>query len=460
LVPLDIRTLVCILGLSLLCQVLAIGLQYRLSRSYPGIGWWLLGSASMAVGFAAMGLAGPDHPFPLILVDNPLVVLGHLFLFFAVRDFTGLGAGKGRWFGFYVLFLAAYEYFLNGRHDPAGWSLAVFAALTVLTLLTAFRLVAGQGWRLPAATFTALPFLFTGTYLAVRLLATLARPPRQVSGPLAPQAFVIPIVTSYLWTYGFILMINQRAEKERSELMLRQHRMKKAESLGRMAGAVAHHLNNRLQAILGNLDRIDHLPPEASPAPELARVRNAAGRAAEISQQMLAYLGQIPREQSSVRLSDLVREEAEGFRRDLPAGLALDLDLPDPGPVLLADPLQLRQILGNLLENAKEALRDGRGRIGVRVRICPDTELPTAHRVPLDWQPTGTRCANLEVCDTGPGIAEEALDSLFDPFFTTRFTGRGLGLSAVLGYVQAHGGAVSVESRPGTGTCFRVHLPI
>jgi CheY-like chemotaxis protein len=96
----------------------------------------------------------------------------------------------------------------------------------------------------------------------------------------------------------------------------------------------------------------------------------------------------------------------------------------------------------------------------VALYTCSSSAIPALHRVPVNWEPKAEDYACLEVSDSGSGIAEEDLEKLFDPFFSTRFTGRGMGLPVVLGFVQAHGGSISVESRPGHGCVFRVYFPV
>ena len=120
----------------------------------------------------------------------------------------------------------------------------------------------------------------------------------------------------------------------------------------------------------------------------------------------------------------------------------------------------MQQALGHLVSNAQEALGQTGGHIRLSVQTRPAAEIPAAHRFPINWQPLAAAYAWLEVTDNGRGIPEADLEKLFDPFFSTKFTGRGLGLSVVLGIAQAHGGAVTLASRPGQGSVFRIHLPL
>ena len=114
----------------------------------------------------------------------------------------------------------------------------------------------------------------------------------------------------------------------------------------------------------------------------------------------------------------------------------------------------------NLVTNAGESIGTAGGGVRLSLSNCPAVELPTDHRFPIGWRPQGPDYACLEIADTGAGIASVDIEKLFDPFFSTKFTGRGLGLPVVLGLVQAHGGALTVSSQQGQGSVFRVYLPV
>jgi len=252
----------------------------------------------------------------------------------------------------------------------------------------------------------------------------------------------------------------KQAEVEKAELESRNRQLQKAESLGRMAGAIAHHFNNQLQSVLGSLELLSVLPRAVDPSKWLTRARQATERAAEMSRLMLAYLGQDSREQEPRLLAELCRSGIPVILGTLPKGIAIETDFPSPGPIIRANPNQIQQVLANLVANAWEAMGDTRGSIRVSLRTCRATDIPPLHRFPINWQPQGADYACLEVADTGCGIADTDIEKLFDPFFSTKFTGRGLGLSVVLGIVQAHGGVVTVESKQGLGGIFRVYFPL
>jgi two-component system, cell cycle sensor histidine kinase and response regulator CckA len=121
---------------------------------------------------------------------------------------------------------------------------------------------------------------------------------------------------------------------------------------------------------------------------------------------------------------------------------------------------KIRQLLDSLIINACEAMDERTGVVSVNIRTVSSTSIPSAHRWPVDFQPGPSGFACLEVTDQGCGIAEEALEIIFDPFYTTKFTGRGLGLPLVLSTVKSHDGCITVESEPGKGSIFRVFLPL
>ncbi|RPH38933.1 MAG: response regulator, partial [Desulfobulbaceae bacterium] len=143
-----------------------------------------------------------------------------------------------------------------------------------------------------------------------------------------------------------------------------------------------------------------------------------------------------------------------------PKTINFQIDLPSPGPTVSANANQIQQILNNLVTNAWEASNGKKGIIGLKVATVASAEIPVEHRFPIGWQPGDCLYACIEIKDSGCGIADEDIHNLFDPFFSNKFTGRGLGLSVVLGVVKAHEGAVSVESEPGKGSIFSVFLPL
>ena len=254
---------------------------------------------------------------------------------------------------------------------------------------------------------------------------------------------------------------SKQHDQESLQAEVHQQHLQKAESLGRMAGAIAHDYNNLLGAVMGNLDlAMDGLEQGLDVKGNLANCRQAVLRAEELSRLMLTYIGEAPGHYEPLDLSGICRRSMEMLRHILPKEAELQADLPAPGPTIKADAHHIQQVFTNLVTNAWEATGIDRGAIRLNVGTVLAADIPAIHRFPLDWQAEDECYACLEVVDAGCGIAEEAIDFLFDPFFTNKFKGRGLGLPVVLGIVRAHHGAVTVESRLEGGSTFRVFLPI
>jgi PAS domain S-box-containing protein len=253
----------------------------------------------------------------------------------------------------------------------------------------------------------------------------------------------------------------KRAEAGKAHLEAQNRQLQKAESLGRMAGAIAHHFNNQLQAVLLNLELALHdLPRQAGSGENLAAALQAAHKAAEVSGLMLTYLGQKKAEREPLDLSAACQHSLLLLRATLPGGVVLETDFPAPGPTIRSSANQIQQVLANLVTNACEAMQHLPGSIRLTVRTVAAARLPTAQHFPADWRPQAPAYACLAVADTGSGILGPDVEKVFDPFFSTKFTGRGLGLAVVLGIVRAHDGAITVESQPGQGSVFRVFLPV
>jgi len=237
--------------------------------------------------------------------------------------------------------------------------------------------------------------------------------------------------------------------------------LQKAESLGRMAGAVAHHFNNQLSVVMGNLELVLlDLPEDDENRKSLFQAMKGAQKAADVSRQILNYLGPITGTYIPVNLSDVCRQSLALLKSALPSGMTLTVDIPDSGPIVHADAGQIQQVLTNLFNNARESMGDDQGRIGLCISTVSHEDIPKSKRFPLDWQPQDIAYACLEVSDTGCGISREDIGKIMDPFFSTKFTGRGMGLSVIRGILKSHKSCITVDSEPKNGTVFRVYLPI
>jgi len=586
---LDIRTLAFILSLTCITQVIALFLQYIENKTYRGIGWWLLGSISMALGFIFLTLGPIKYIGVIAIFGNPLLILGRVFLFIGTIRFIGKKENSRMVALAFIGFACLYYYFLFIQNNIANRTVIVSASIGLFSILIAYNLFSNSFKNYSgSAKFTAYVFLAHGCYLLTVIAFTLLSKPIQSYvdfSPIQTATFIVPTITSTLWTFGFILMVNQRLsaenleekenlqrvfntspdaalitrlddgsfvdanlrfstmtgysraeihgnstiginiwqnptdrkrfvaelgekgvsenqeftfqrkdgtsfvgmisaktitidglphilsvtrditelrkiEAEKLELETRNRQLQKAESLGRMAGAIAHHFNNQLQSVMSNLELMSEPAKGINPTKCLTRAKQATERAAEVSRLMLVYLGQTSSELQPSLLAELCRGSLPILQASLPGHALPATGFPFPGPIINADATQIQQVVTNLVANAWEALGETRGTIRLCLKTCLAKDIPATHRFPINWLPQEPEYACLEVSDTGCGIADPDIEKLFDPFFSTKFTGRGLGLPVVLGIVQAHGGVISVESQQGQGSVFRLHFPI
>jgi PAS domain S-box-containing protein len=251
----------------------------------------------------------------------------------------------------------------------------------------------------------------------------------------------------------------RREEEERVRMLDEVHQARRVESLGVLAGGIAHDFNNLLAAVLGNADlALAELAEGARARPLVEQIHKAAVHAAELTRQMLTYAGRGTVAIERVDVSETVRDMSQLLGASIPKKVDLSFELADGLPAVEADPAQLRQIVMNLVVNGAEAAGDAAGRVMVRTGPGGDAAAADADLV-LGGLERGRQGVLLEVADTGCGMDPDTLRRAFDPFFSTKFTGRGLGLAAVRGIVLRHKGALAVRSRPGGGSRFRVLFP-
>jgi PAS domain S-box-containing protein len=235
------------------------------------------------------------------------------------------------------------------------------------------------------------------------------------------------------------------AEEERRRLETQVLHAQKLESLGVMASGIAHDFNNLLTGILGSASLAAlKVPPDSPAAQQLARVLSAAEKATELTSKMLAYAGKGEFVLVPSDLNRIIEGVLPLVRTSLGRSTTLQLALAPNLPSIEADATQIEQVVVNLLTNASEALAK---EIVVRTGAMAAGENSPSASV------------FLEVRDDGSGMDEETKTRIFDPFFSTKFTGRGLGLSVVSGIVSRHRGKIRVESAPQRGTTFTVLFP-
>lgn len=262
---------------------------------------------------------------------------------------------------------------------------------------------------------------------------------------------------------GAVAMLSDVTARKLAEAQAREEEEKlrefqRLEALGLMAGSIAHDFNNLLSGILGNLTFLrDEFPKQSNSQEALHAIEMASSRAAALCRQLLAYSGRGRFEVVTLDLSKFVTEMMDLLRTSVDRRHGVELSL-TPEAFVRVDASQLQQIIMNLVINASEAMKN---RPGV-IRIST-TKVPTSSISLTGAQGVSSIAAShvviLRVIDDGPGMSESVLSRIFEPFFSTKGQGRGLGLAAVLGIVRGHGGVMRVSSTPDVGTTFEFVLP-
>lgn len=249
---------------------------------------------------------------------------------------------------------------------------------------------------------------------------------------------------------------------EQRELAQQALQAQKTESLQRMAGAVAHHFNNLLWIVLGNLELVaDDVKPQGNVVENINEAMRATQRAVDMGRLMTVYLGQTSKGKKRIDIGALCRETIDLLVAERAENVRIEADIA-PGPLPVeANRQDLQVAIINLVTNAWESLPARAGTVFLtvaRADVIGNGGSSMVH--PPGWEPSGKGYVCLTVADTGDGMDRSTLERIFDPYFSTKFAGRGLGLPVGLGIVSSYGGAINVDSKPGKGSTFRVYLPI
>ncbi|MDX2226744.1 MAG: ATP-binding protein [Verrucomicrobiae bacterium] len=251
-----------------------------------------------------------------------------------------------------------------------------------------------------------------------------------------------------------------RVERDNLDLQARLLKAQSLESLGLMSGGIIHDIKNSLTAITLRCECL----LSAKVTPDAVRkhaeaIKTVALKSAQHCQDTLSSANVTGGIKKDLCLSKVVEGVMGLARNVVPPEITIDTDIRDPLPPLRADELQMRQIFLNLVYNASDAIGDKPGVITIRTGEMPAPDPKAGRYFPGPASVKG-HCAFFEVRDTGHGIPAEKIGSLFEPFFSTKSKGNGLGLAIILNIVKNHRGAICVESSPGHGSCFRVLLPV
>lgn len=259
------------------------------------------------------------------------------------------------------------------------------------------------------------------------------------------------------WVSGRIWALRDLTERRRLEEQVQQTR--RLESLGLLAGGIAHDFNNLLVAIMGNADLAESaLDPQHAAYDHVEEVLRASQRAADLCQQMLAYAGKGRSTVEPVDLNEVVQEMTDLMKVSLPPTAELALRLTPDLPAVNGDVVQLRQVVLNLLTNAADAVGSRRGWIEIATFRSEADPVRDQDAV-VDARSGGGPWVGVRVADTGRGMDEDTRQRIFEPFFSTKARGRGLGLAAVLGIVRGHGGALTLRTTEGRGSELQVVMP-
>ncbi len=254
---------------------------------------------------------------------------------------------------------------------------------------------------------------------------------------------------------------NRQLEQALADLRSTQQQMLHQERLaavGQFSAGIAHDFNNILTSIFGYTELLQ-LAPDTPPAVqrELLPIVSASERAARLVRQLLDFSRQSNTAPSLIDARQIVQETCQFLGSMIPETIKTRCDIAPGRHLIEADPTQLQQVLTNLALNARDAMPDG-GELRLSLAVCQlDEEIYDVDRQLL----AGGEWLRLAVCDSGSGIAPEVLPHIFEPFFTTKESGvgTGLGLAQVYGIIGQHQGHITVQSRPGQGSCFTIYLP-
>lgn len=272
----------------------------------------------------------------------------------------------------------------------------------------------------------------------------------------SPRYVEVRVIPTY--QTGLLLIVRDVTQRRLADEALQQ--TQKLESLGILVGGIAHDFNNLLTGMLGQTSLAQaKLAADHPAAVHIHKATTSAERAADLTRQLLAYAGKAQLSVQALDLNELIRDNIALLDTVVPKSVRLNLVLAPELPAIVADTGQMQQLVMNLVMNAAEAIVAEPGEVRVSTGVVEITDEDQAKEYVTGRGPTPGLYVTLSVADTGVGIDHRHLTRIFDPFYSTKGSGRGLGLSATIGIIRSYDGALQIRSEVGKGTTFRVLLP-
>lgn len=246
---------------------------------------------------------------------------------------------------------------------------------------------------------------------------------------------------------------------ERLNLENRMNHSERLQAIGKLAGGIAHDVNNQLAGIMGFSQIIKEELPDGDPIKEyIDMIIEAVTQSSDITRQLLAFARQGKYSLKNVPVNDVISAVGAMLRHTISRQISLEITENDQNPHIEADRSQLQNAILNLGINARDAIGEQSGSISISASCLQNHERRELHNSTME----PGEYVMISVCDTGSGIPSQIIEQIFDPFFTTKPEGKGtgMGLAAVFGTVTTHHGSIDVNSTPGEGTCFELYFPL
>jgi len=252
--------------------------------------------------------------------------------------------------------------------------------------------------------------------------------------------------------------VEAELEQVRRNLQERAAHAQRLDSLSELAGGVAHEYNNLLTSIMGNAEMAMRIEREEARRPFMEAIIDSSKRATDLTARILAYAGGGLHMPDKLCVADVIRSNEPLLSATVGQITNLSLDVSEEPCWVLADESQLLHVIINLVSNAAESTPDQQLEVGVSCGRRP-VSLNEARRLHLGTDAGSGDYVFVEVADNGDGMDRETVNRIFDPFFSTKFQGRGLGMATVFSIIKRHGGMIDIASEPGEGTSVAVFLP-